>query len=478
MRLSWPSRALTESRGVPVRTAVIRRLVVPLAVAFLGFAVPLVGILVVDARRQVVENVRDQAEIIALLAARTDPADFADQGGADVILQWAAGHDGEAAGVFDTNGEQVAGVTLPEGTVEAPVVRGLLDGPATGQIDPDLGLAIGVAPVKGPSGVTGMAVVTLPAGLISVPYVDMLGVVGVVVAGILVAGALVGRTFARGIVGPVRALDGMAQSLSAGELETRVEVGRAPRELRRLADNLNEVAAELSRLLSHERAFSANASHQLRTPLAALRLRLEALEMGGQGSNTLRSAIAEVDRLTGIVAGLLDQARSASGAKDAIVTDVATAAVTRVAAWQAMARGAHVDVRCPATVAYAWSIPGAFDQVLENLLSNAIRVAPRGSSVEVELSTEGSWVTVRVLDRGPGMGPVERVQAFERFWRAPDAAADGGTGLGLPIAADLVRASGGTLELLERDGGGLVAQVRLRAASPRLRANGGDLSLA
>jgi signal transduction histidine kinase len=99
----------------------------------------------------------------------------------------------------------------------------------------------------------------------------------------------------------------------------------------------------------------------------------------------------------------------------------------------------------------------------DNFISNALRAAPPGSSIEVGANTNGEHVVCRVADRGPGLSTVDRERAFERFWRARSAA-DGGSGLGLAIVTRLAELSDAHVALHERDGGGLIAEVALRRA--------------
>jgi signal transduction histidine kinase len=106
-------------------------------------------------------------------------------------------------------------------------------------------------------------------------------------------------------------------------------------------------------------------------------------------------------------------------------------------------------------------VPGALEQVLDNLLANALRVAPAGSRIELAIVRAGGWVEVHVTDEGPGMPADQRVRAFDRFWRG-SATDRGGTGLGLAIARQLLEASGGTIELRSGPDGGLDAVARLR----------------
>ena len=115
----------------------------------------------------------------------------------------------------------------------------------------------------------------------------------------------------------------------------------------------------------------------------------------------------------------------------------------------------------------ALAVPGAVEQIVDNFVDNALEVAPAGSVVELDVSlahdaVRGDEVVVRVSDRGPGLSAVDRGRAFDRFWRGAGGE-PGGSGLGLAIVRTLADASGAQVVLLERDGGGLIAVVRLRA---------------
>jgi hypothetical protein len=110
-----------------------------------------------------------------------------------------------------------------------------------------------------------------------------------------------------------------------------------------------------------------------------------------------------------------------------------------------------------------WAVPGALEQVLDNLLENALRFAPVGSSVELAVRQAEGWVELHVTDQGPGMPADQRERAFDRFWRGPASDREG-TGLGLAIVRQLLEASGGTAELHPNPGGGLDAVAHLRPA--------------
>jgi signal transduction histidine kinase len=226
------------------------------------------------------------------------------------------------------------------------------------------------------------------------------------------------------------------------------------------------MAARLGRLLDSQRAFVADASHQLRTPLTALRLRLENLEatMPPTAAEDLRAAAAETGRLARLVDGLLTLARAEAAPGRREVVDLATVVADRQVAWTPLAAEQDVALTVePGSAVPVWAAKGAVEQVLDNLLANALRVAPVGSRVELAIRQAGGWVELHVIDQGPGMSAEQRDRAFDRFWRGSVTDSEG-TGLGLAIVRQLLEASGGTAELRSNPGGGLDAVARLRPA--------------
>ena len=205
------------------------------------------------------------------------------------------------------------------------------------------------------------------------------------------------------------------------------------------------------------------ARHQLRTPLTALRLRLENLAREeGTRSDELEPAIVEVERLSSLVDGLLTLARADRATSEPVALDVGASIAERVEAWSALA--SEQAVRLSAQVEgrpFASVTAGRIEQVLDNLLANALEVSPAGSSVDVAAARSGAWVEITVRDRGPGMTAGEIGRAFDRFWRR--GGGDGGFGLGLTIVDRLVRADGGEVALRPRPDGGLEAIVRLQS---------------
>ena len=281
---------------------------------------------------------------------------------------------------------------------------------------------------------------------------------------VLVATVLVGHRLSRTVTTPLAGLEEAARAVGDGDLTARAPTDVGPPEIQALTVRFNEMVARLDQLVRSQQIFVADASHQLRTPLTALRLRLENLEqdVGAKGDAQLQGALAEVERLGRMVDGLLALARADAAEAKPVAVELSDVVHARVAAWaaQAKARGARVASTVPAGLR-ADATPGALDQVLDNLLANALAVSPAAGTVTIDGLRSGQFAELHVVDEGPGMTDEQRARAFDRFWRE---GAAGGTGLGLAIARRLVIADGGELELRAASTGGLEVIVRLRAS--------------
>jgi signal transduction histidine kinase len=292
---------------------------------------------------------------------------------------------------------------------------------------------------------------------------------GIAVAVLLVV-FFVSLTLARSVTRPVRELESAADQLGRGDLSARAVVAAHPPELRVLAQSFNRTASHLEQLVHSQQAFIADASHQLRTPLAALRLRLENVQHEAAPTavvwvEDLDGALAEVARLSRIVDGLLELAHAERQAPAPDDVDVGDVVRRREAAWSAFA--VERDVRIDVTIegrCIARATPGRLEQVLENLLNNAVEVAPPHTDVSLSARDDGDWVVVDVADAGPGMSEAAMARAFDRFWRETGQTRGGGSGLGLTIVEHLVRSDAGTVALARSSQGGLQVTVRLPAA--------------
>lgn len=291
----------------------------------------------------------------------------------------------------------------------------------------------------------------------------------------LAAAAAVGVLFARWVVRPLDQVRAAAVRLGAGELSTRAPDAEGPPEVRQLAGAFNTTAARLEELVTAQEQFVADASHQLRTPLTALRLRLEvtaaAAEDGEPVTDDVAAALTEVARLSRLVDGLLALARAerAEPGHGAERLDVAALLRGRAAAWEPLAAEHGVAVVVAPTEGDVPVVAGAerVHQVLDNLLANAVDASPDGAEVVLRCELVPGAVELHVVDHGPGLGEDDRAHAFDRFWRAsPTAGAFGGSGLGLAIARKLAEADHATLELRAAPGGGVDAVARYPTAPP------------
>ncbi len=298
-----------------------------------------------------------------------------------------------------------------------------------------------------------------------------LGGVAVVV---LSAVVLIGWVIARSVTRPLRELTASAARFAGGDFSVTDRVSEGPPEIRALDDTMATMASRLDAVLSDQRRFVADASHQLRTPLTALRLRLENLQSDladADGDHpdqaavdALERAIGETERLTELVSNLLQLAR----ADDHPVTEVADVGLLardRVDTWTAIAEERGVELRHIATdePTLVRCVPGAIEQILDNLLDNALAVSSSGTSIEVAIDARAeAAVELCVIDHGPGLSDAAKVEAMRRFWRGDITRP--GTGLGLAIVETLAQASGGQVVLTDTGGGGLTVVVELPAA--------------
>jgi signal transduction histidine kinase len=283
---------------------------------------------------------------------------------------------------------------------------------------------------------------------------------------VLAAATVVGLRFARTLTEPLSALEQAAAAVGGGDLHARAPDDSGPPEMRALASEFNDTVSRLEALLRSQDEFVADASHQLRTPLAALRLRLENLErdVGENGKDDLAAALAELSRLSRLVDGLLALARADAAKPAPTSLDIRDAVAARVDVWspELAGRGVVADVRLEEPL-HALATPGSLEQVLDNLLSNAVAVSQPGDAITIEGLQTADGVVLHVRDEGPGMSEEQRSRAFDRFWRS--GSPGGGTGLGLAIVHRLVTADDGEVVLREAEGGGLDVVITLRAAS-------------
>ena len=299
---------------------------------------------------------------------------------------------------------------------------------------------------------------------------------GLALVGII---SLLGAAFAAFLISssftsPIRRLQRTTEAIAEGDLTQRAEEAGPP-EIRGLARSFNSMTQRIQGLLEQQKAFAGDASHQLRTPLTALRLQLErAAEIvdtdpeGARGR--VEAATQETERLQRLVEGLLMIARSEGSRPATEPVDVSRLVADRFEVWEPFAaeRGVTLVTNAPDGLV-ALAVPNALEQIVDNYVDNALGVAKDGDTISIVAATYHNAVGVHVIDEGPGMKPEHLEHAFDRFWRAPDAP-HGGSGIGLAVVQHLAELSGGHAVLRNRtDRPGLDACVVLPSATPTPR---------
>ena len=263
---------------------------------------------------------------------------------------------------------------------------------------------------------------------------------------------------------PLRRLAVTARRVEGGDLDARAEVS-GPREQREVAVAFNDMTDRLGVVLAAQRDFVANASHQLRTPLTGLRLRLEAArgKAGAEAAGELEAAELEVERLARLLTSLLTLAREGDEPGLPRAVSLVQAAEGAEARWAARAQreGRALELRGDGEVTVAASEEDVAI-LLDNLIENALHYAAGEVTVEWGKANGEGWLAV--LDEGPGLAAGEENELFERFARGSAGRDHAGTGLGLAIVQTLARRWKGRAELANRVEGGVRAEVRFPSA--------------
>ncbi|MGL4304891.1 MAG: sensor histidine kinase [Mycobacteriaceae bacterium] len=279
---------------------------------------------------------------------------------------------------------------------------------------------------------------------------------------VLGASALIALALAGTIVRPLRRLEAVARRLGSGDWSARAPTS-GPKEIASLADTLNSSAATTEALLASQRSFVADASHQLRTPLTAIRLSIDNVLDSDIDPTTTRQLTridGEVDRMSRMVEGLLALARSESSSTATELVDPTQIVLERCEVWAPVLREKELTLETDRLDASSVRLtPGALEQILDNLIDNAIAASPPDTTVTVTVAAENTTVLLTVTDEGHGMTPEQQSRAFDRFWRARRPGT--GSGLGLAIVRSLIERDGGTASLRTAPAGGLTVELRL-----------------
>lgn len=265
----------------------------------------------------------------------------------------------------------------------------------------------------------------------------------------------------------LKPLKRVAAELRAREAESLkpVQADGLPDEVVPMVGALNAMLERLGHAFDGQRAFVADAAHELRSPLTALKLQAQLVRRApdeATRANAIDALVAGVDRATRLVEQLLTLARQEPGAAAAPLQTVVLAPLARQvladAAPLAQARGSTLELQADEQATLQGD-PAALAVLLRNLVDNALRYTPAGGRVEVHLSREDGGVLLRVDDSGPGIPAAERERVFERFVRGSSAAPETGSGLGLAIVRSIALRHGAALALGDSPAGGLRVEV-------------------
>jgi signal transduction histidine kinase len=428
-----------------------------LVLAVVALEVPLI----ISLRDRVDAEVRSQARGQAEIVATSVVEDMGDQRALQAIAERTADNVRGRVIVVgirgrlraDSAGEERIGVDYGS----RPEVQAALGGDVyqRRRASETLGETILATAVPVVRGRTRLGVVRITQSVDAVGRATRRATLGLVAIGllVLVLGLAAGGLIAGQVAGPVRRLDAAARRVAEGDLAARAKV-EGSAEQQRLARTFNDMTARLERLVASQREFVADASHQLRTPLSGLRLRLEearASTADADAQAEIDAGLAELDRLSAMVSELLVLSHAGEVDAPAERVDLADAARRAVARWHGTDGGRFAAAGGPAE---GFAPRADLDRALDALIENALHYG--NGDVEVR-ARPGA---VEILDRGPGLSADDLGAVFERFHRgAAGRAGPAGTGLGLPIARELARRWGGEVTLANRDGGGARATV-------------------
>jgi two-component system OmpR family sensor kinase len=290
---------------------------------------------------------------------------------------------------------------------------------------------------------------------------------------ILAAVVATGAMLAGNILRPIDRIVQRARLIGASLLGERLPHPGSGDEIARLVETLNEMLGRIEQTFEAQRRFTADASHELRSPLSRLRAELEVTlrrpRERAEYEEALSSCLGEVERLSHLTEDLLILARLDAGEREAArepapLSPIIEAAVRRLGP-EALRRDVAVIVDAPAALSVNVA-PAAASLVVSNVLDNALKFSPPGSRVRVRVTAEGGVAVVDVSDMGPGIPPDEAPRIFERFYRGSAARSTdaSGFGLGLAICRVLVEGQGGGITVENGPAGGATVSIRFPLA--------------
>ncbi len=410
------------------------------------------------------EEVLERSSLDGLTDLTEFARDYRAAGGARVVI---VDPDGVAIVTSDADDSRLGSSYLSRPEIAAALEGRIESGSRYSQTLQEELMYVAVPVFSGVT-VVGAVRLTYPQVVVTDAVTARLQVLGTVALTSALLAGFAGFVFSNTVTRRLRLLESVTEVLAGGDLAARADdKGGAP-EIRALSRSFNTMAERLSGMIDQQRAFAADASHQLRTPLTALRLRLEsARELVDTDPTTaadrLAAAEIETDRLLTIIEGLLLLSRTDSASTPMVTVDVARVAQERIDHWHALAQELGVSLSYAGPVrAHVHALDQAVDQVIDNYVDNALTASPAGTAIVIGVETHADLVTVSVADSGLGLTVEQCTLAFDRFWQADSDS--GGSGLGLAIVKRLVELSGGTVSLEPRKPRGLIARATFRAS--------------
>jgi len=379
-----------------------------------------------------------------------------DVGGRVVVL------DPDGVVVADSDGEDVG---QRYDTPGRPEVENALDGVVSAGVRPsrDEGgdIVVAAAPVVEDGELVGVVRISRDVEQVQRNVTTAtIAIAAVAMAG-LAAGLVLAFVLARSLSRPLSHLASVARGLGRGDLSMRAGPVSGGDELEQLGRSFDEMAARVERTMGAQREFVANASHQLRTPLTGIKLRIESALAESHDPvvlHELRAMDAEVDRMAGMVDSLLVMAREIEEGQQTHV-DAREAASRAAERWADRAAAAGASVSAAGEPVVALTNPGDLGQILDVVLDNAITYAP--GPIEIRTAADGTRAIVSVQDHGPGIASEELARVTERFYRGRGSPGRG-SGLGLAIARELAEKWGGSLGVSSETDAGTRVEVRFR----------------
>ena len=448
-------------------------LVVLLLLAVAALAVPL-ALSLADRRTAALAAERDRQ-----LAALADAAAMPDTPLQRLVDRYFEVY-GEGLLIIDSDGRTLAsrGLGIADAGVTTAATHALVDAP-TSQWAPILpwnrGRLLATAGVRSDGELVGSVVLAVDPKVAARDVANGWLWVAVGCLAFLVLAAVVARALTKWVLRPLDGLERAVAEMTEGIAGPPADVVGPP-ELRHFSSAFNTMSQVVRASLDRQRRLVADAAHQLRNPLAAVRLRADTLEnyVAEPGWPTYSSMTAELDRFENLLEQLLRLARaeqvsgsrkvglSSAAAESSDLTDVID---ERVAFWQPVLDGQDQQLRNRS------DHPGRavqiarhdVEQLLDVALENALRYAGEGTTVTVSTEQTGETVELVVSDNGSGLPDEDLSRAAARFWRGQDDGA--GTGLGLAIAAEIAAGHGGTISVERAPEGGLLVRYRLPVAS-------------